>query len=306
MHNKSTTILIIISLIVSLASLGAVIMVYKAMPSQSSEAIVSDSKKLAGELADNNLPEAAIAEYIRILDNGILTKSERGSINYLIGKLYFEDIGDYQKAAAYYIRARSLDENGSYVTEAGKSLITCLERMGRKLDARRELDAQTALVPDTTTGKLVAIVGGEKLTTSDYNEAFESLPDAMRKQYTSKEGKKEFLNQLVGRELVYHAALREGFDREAEVQKALKSAEKDLLVQYYSREKIAPTIRPDTADLNLFFQAHKADYGDKELSEVRQQVSQDYMNYVSQKAVKEYIDGLLKAEHVQTFEENLK
>ncbi|MEZ5358468.1 MAG: hypothetical protein R3F48_06510 [Candidatus Zixiibacteriota bacterium] len=304
--NNSQRILLLVCLLLSALSLAMIIVVFSSMPPQPGKDLVKDAKRLAGELADNNLPQAAIDEYKRILEQVSLSRSERGAINYLIGKVYFEDIGDYEQAASYYIRARSLDENASYASEAGKNLITSLERLGRKLDARRELEAQASLEPDTTTGKLVAIVGDKKITIADFNQAFDKLPKDIAAQYSTLQGKKELLSQIVGRELIFHAALREGFDRDADVTQALKDIEKDYLVRYYSQKKIAPSMKPDTSGLNLYYNANKAAYGDKAFDDVRDKVTQDYMQYLSDKTVREYVDGLLQVEHVQTFEENLK
>ena len=294
--------------LIAVASLVVAVMIYAALPGRPDTDIVADARRLAGELADNNLPEAAIEEYRTILDRGTLTDSQRGSIYYLIANLYFNDVGDYEKAAACYIRARSLDENASYAAEAGKNLITCLERMGRRLDARRELDRQVSLVPDSgqSPGKLVAKVGSRDITVADFNRAMESLPSDVRAKLSDKKEKRKFLDQVIGRELIYHAALREGLDKDPRMLTDLKELEKDYLVQFYTQQKIAPTVRPDSAELNLYFSANKDKYGDKKFEEIRDQVTQDYIGYIGQKAVNEYISSLLKAEPVQVFEENLK
>ncbi|MFH1699937.1 MAG: hypothetical protein ABIE07_05045 [Candidatus Zixiibacteriota bacterium] len=304
--NNKISVMQIITMLFALGAVAMAILIYFDMPPRPEDEIVSSAKKLAGELADNNLPEAAIEEYQKILSKAELSPAERGAINYLIARVYFEEIGDYQQAAAHYIRARSLDENGSYYNEAGKNLIASLEKMGRRLDARRELDAQASAHPDTAAGKVVAIVGSDKITLSEFNMALESIPNEMRTQYSSLEGKKEFLNQLIGRELIYHAALREGLDRSSEIQKALRDVEKDYLVQYYTSKKIAPTVKPDTGDLKMYYEANKGKYGDQDFEAISQDVAQDYMNYLGQKAINEYISVLLQAEPVQKFEENLK
>jgi tetratricopeptide (TPR) repeat protein len=307
-ENKLNTILAATGLILAAIALVVVMMVYSSITDKNDEDIVAGARRLAGELADNNLPEAAIIEYEKILEYGVLTQSERGSINYLIAKTYFEDIGDYEKAAAFYIRARSLDENGSYATEAGKNLITCLERMGRRLDARRELDRQASAAPDTshTPGKLVAKVGSRNITVADFNAAIQALPPETRQQLASRDERRKFLDQVIGRELIYHAALREGLDQDTRLQKELKEIEKEYLVQYYTQTKIAPTVRPDSAELMLYFNGNKDKYGEKQFDEAREEVMQDYMNYLGQKTLNEYISSLLKAEPVQVYEENLK
>jgi hypothetical protein len=128
----------------------------------------------------------------------------------------------------------------------------------------------------------------------------------MQQKLSNREEKRKFLDQVIGRELIYHAAIREGMDREPQMQKDLKQLEKEYLVQYYSQKKIAPTVKPDSADLMLYYDAHKDEYGDKAFNEVRDRVMQDYMSYIGQKAVNDYIGTLLEAEPVQVFEENLK
>ncbi len=133
--SKPGQLLAAVALVVSAATLVVVVLMYSTMPGRSDSSAVEESKKMAGELADNNLPAAAIEEYRRILDRGDLDNQARGAVCYLIGKTYYEDIGDYENAAAYYVRARSLDPNASYNNEAGKNLIAALEKVGRRLDA---------------------------------------------------------------------------------------------------------------------------------------------------------------------------
>jgi len=298
----------IVTLVLALASLVGIILVFMALPAKPDKSLEKDARTLAGELVDNNLPEAAIEEYQKILRTASLDKAGRGAIYYLIGKTYFDEMGDYENAAANYIRARSLDDKAPYNTEAGKNLITCLERMGRHLDARRELDRQASLNPDSTAsaGKLVAKVGSYDITQTDFNDALDRLPPQMRTQYSTPEGKRAFLDQLIGRELIYHAALRDGMDTDSRVKKDLHLLERDYLVQHYSQTKILPTIKPDTADLQLYYQAHKDEFGDKDFESVRDTVTQAYMMYIGQKTVNDYISTLQKAEPVTVFEENLK
>lgn len=305
--NKLYPSISIIAALLAAASLVVVVLIYAEMPASHDDQYVVNARRLAGELADNNLPTAAIDEYKQVLERGTLDNAERGAIDYLIGKLYFEDIGDYEQAAAYYIKARSLDESASYYNEAGKNLIVCLEKLGRRLDARRELDYQAGSEPDTSksSGKRVALVGSGDITVNEFTEAFNSLPPAVQDQMGTPEGKRKFLDQLIGRELIYHAAMREGFDSDARVLRELKQLEKEYLVQVYTQEKIAPTVKPDSAELMLYFNANKDKYGDKKFDEVRESVIRDYGNYIGQKAINEYVSGLLQAEPVQVFEENI-
>jgi tetratricopeptide (TPR) repeat protein len=302
------TVLLILILLVSLAGAAKVFFGTYGNEDRQSKRLAT-AKRLAGELADNNLHEAAIAEYAKVLEDENLDDAQRGALNYLIAKIYFNDIGDYRKAAAYYLKAKSLDEDAPYAVEAGKNLIASLERMGRRLQARRELDRETSLEADseeTSSGKPVAKIGSYTITTSDFEDAIDALPQNIREKMTTPDAKRKFLDQLVGRELLFRAAVREGLDNNPEFKKQLHEVEKDFLVQLYSQKNIAPNISPDTSDLQMFYKANKEDYGDKPLEDVRDQVVTDYMAYISQKAVRDYVSKLEEAEPVQIFEENLK
>jgi tetratricopeptide (TPR) repeat protein len=307
-ENKNLTLMATTGAALALAALVVSLLIYIALPGKSAGKDEAEAKKLAGELADNNLPAAAIEEYQRLLDDGGLDNTGRASIHYLIGRIYFEEIGDYEKAAASYIRARALDPNGSFMTEAGKNLIACFERIGRRLDAKRELDRQASLTPDTgkTPGKIVARVGGRDITLADLNREMQILPPQMQNDLSTYDKRFQFLQQVIGRDLVYHAALREGYDREQEIQQAVQQLEKEYLIQYYTRHKIAPSLKLDTADLKLYYDAHKGTYENKPFGDVQDKVTQDYLSYAGQKLFGEHIKSLMEAEQVQIFEENLK
>ena len=76
------------------------------------ETALDRHKKLAGELRDTKLYRAAIEEYEKLLDMPGVENVTRANVNYLIAKIYFENIADYEQAAAYYVRARALDPEG--------------------------------------------------------------------------------------------------------------------------------------------------------------------------------------------------
>jgi tetratricopeptide (TPR) repeat protein len=305
--NKLPTALAGVAALAAAGSLVVVLLVYGAVTPHGRKEAAVDAKKLAGELADNNLPDAAIEEYKKILDDGSLTDAERGAVCYLIAKTCFENIGDYETAAAYYIRARALDPDASYAEEAAKSLIACLERLGRRLDAKRELDHYTSLSPDTgrSPGKIIARIGDRQITDADLMIELQLLPAEMQSRFASRDEKLKFLHSMIGRDLIYHAALREGFDRENDVQRDLRRLEKEYLIQYYTRQKIAPNVKLDTAGVRLYYQANKEKYGDKSFEEAREQVVQDYFNFSGQKEIGEYMNALMQAENVRIFEENV-
>ncbi len=305
---KGNGLLSWVSLVISIATL--VLVGYALYGRTGGDKDYKTEKSLAGELADNNLFKASVDEYKKILNDRTIDPVAAANVNYLIGKTYFENMSDYENAAAYYVRARALNPKGSFYDEAGKNLITCLEKMGRMVDAKRELDRAVNLdsVKASEKGETVlARVGETPIFLTDLNEAIQSLPPEMQKKYLDRSGKIEMLNQMVGMELMYKAAIREGYDREPDIARKRKQIEKQLLVEKYLVDKALPQVNIDTVDVRNYYLANRKDkYGDKAYDEVKATVMMDYQKGKSQKVFADYISKLAALEKVQVFEENVR
>ncbi|UCD18299.1 MAG: hypothetical protein JSV44_05150 [Candidatus Zixiibacteriota bacterium] len=300
----------LLSLLVSLATLVVVLYLVIAGGRDRQPADYSVQKNLAGELSDNNLPRAAIEEYRKILSDTKVDTKTRANINYLIGEIYFEDLFDYENAAAYYVRARSLNPDGSFYNEAGRNLIASLERMGRLIDAKRELDKSVNLdsVYAAHEGeKMVAKIGEKPVFLSELEEELQNMPPEIQKQFVSREGKLAALNKYIGWELIMRAAIRESMDADPEMIKARENLEKQLLLEKYITERIMPEGRLDTADVRNFYLVHKDDrYEGQSFDDVRTRVLQDYQQEKFQQLLNEHVTKLMAVDRVQIFEENVQ
>ena len=271
--------------------------------------LVEQHKKLAGELRDTKLYAAAIEEYQKVLEYDNVDVRTRANINYLIGKIYYENLADYRQAAAYYIRARTLDPEGSFTEEASKNLIASLEKSGQLLDARRELGAVTDI---DRSGKgegdvMVAKIGDDPVWLSQLEAEIQTLPVDVQKELSNPGEKADFLQQYIGMELMYRAAVRENYDDDPELLKQQKRYHKQLLINKYVLDKVMPEIRIDTMDVRNFYEARKAsEYNSAPYDSVKAQVFIDYQNQKAQQAFSEYIEGLADKERVQVFDENIK
>jgi hypothetical protein len=300
----------LISLVVSLGTFALVLYLILSPARNGGRDDFVVEKKLAGELADNNLYAASIDEYKKILANRSLDNETRANINYIIAKMYFENLVDYENAAAHYIRARSLNEQGSFYSEAGRNLIASLERMGRMVDAKRELDRTVNIdsIYAANEGETVAArIGDVPIFLSEIDREIQSLPTEAQKQFLDKEGKRAFVNQYIGLELMHRAALREGFESDPDIINRKEMLEKQLLIEKYMMEKVLPQVDADTSDIRNFYIANKKDkYGDKSYDEVKTQVFFDYQQEKAQKAFADYVTKLSAVEKVQIFEEKIK
>lgn len=266
-------------------------------------------KRVAGELVSNNLPLAAVAEYEKILAYDGVSDAERGSVNYLIARIYYDNLKDYQNAAAYYIRAKEYDPNGSFVAEASKNLVASLEKLGNVIDARRNLDAATNIdsKPADKNDVVVARVGGRDIWMSEIQNQIALLPPEVQSRLANREAKQQFVHQYVGAELLYNAAVREDYLAKPEIQKQREQLEKRLVVDRFVSEKVMPGIKIDTADIRNFYLANKDSlYNGAPLDSVRSNVYRDYQNQKAEAAYSEYIMRLAQAEKVEFLDQNVK
>jgi len=266
-------------------------------------------KKLAGELRDNKLFIAAIDEYKKILGDNSLEFKTRANINYLIGKLYFEDLKDYENAAAYYVRARSLDPDASYSSTANKNLVASFEKMGRMLDAKRQLNQLTDIdaKPKKTGDVEVARVGNSPIWLSEIEQEIQKLSPELQKQLIHKEAKLNFIHNYVGMELMYRAAVRENYIEDEAVKIKLRDLEKQILVDKYVAEKVIPNVKIDSMDVINFYSSRKSTaYKDAPYDSVKTQVFMDYQREKMETAYSEYLQSLAEVEKVKFFDDNVK
>jgi hypothetical protein len=277
---------------------------------QSGETVdIDQRKKLAGELRDNKLHASAIEEYRKILDAGVLDDAQRGNINYLIARIYFEDLKDYRNAAAYYVRARTYHPEGSYMAEASRNLVASLEKLGQFVDASRELSAVTDIDggPRLAGDLPVALIGDDTVWLSTVESQIQSLPAEAQKQYLTKQAREEFVRQYVGLELMYEAALREGYDRTPEIMKAKEQLFRNLLIEKFVVDKVMPEIRIDTLDVRNFYLANKEErYDGAPYDSVKAQVFLDYQAEKAGAVYTDYISRLAEAEDVTFLDHNIR
>lgn len=273
------------------------------------EAELDRRKKVAGELRDSKLYEAAIAEYNEILNAEGLSDGQRGSVAYLIGKVYFEDVKDFENAAAYYVRARALDPDGSFMAEASRNLVVALEKSGRYLDAKRELENVTDLdATDSPRGSIpVAIISGDTVWLAELEIQIQSLPAEFQKQMLTVEAKRQFLRQYIGIELVAQSAIREGLDRDPDFLLRRETMVKKLLMEKYIAERIMPQLSMEPSDIRNFYEANQEKrYQNQKFEAIAERVARDYRTEKSAMTYMEHIARLAKIEKVVFLDQNIK
>ncbi len=264
-------------------------------------------KQVAGELRDNKLFRAAIDEYKEILALPGLAQAQQANINYLIARIYYEDLKDYENAAAYYMRARVYDPEGSFMMEASRNLVASLQKIGHLVDAKRELATATDIdeQPGSPDDVPVARIDGQPVWRSEVERQIQSLPPETQKQFLTQEAKINFAHQYVGIELLYRAAVRENYPSDPEIMRKKEQFVRSLVVDKYIVDQVMPEIKLDTLDVRNFYLANKSSrYNEAPYDSVKARVFMDYQQEKAAVAYTEYINRLAKAERVEFLDQN--
>jgi len=271
------------------------------------EAELNLRKQVAGELRDNNLFQAAIDEYRTILTLGDLTKAQQANINYLIARIYYEDLKDYENAAAFYMRARAYDPEGSFMAEASRNLVASLQKTGNLVDAMRELASATDIddKPRTADDVPIARIDGHPIWRSEIERQIQSLPPETQKQFLAHEARINFAHQYVGVELLYRAAVREDYLNDPEIVRKKEQLIKSIVVDKYILDRVMPQITVDTLDVRNFYLANQSSrYNDAPYDSVKARVFLDYQQEKAATAYAEYINRLAQTENVEFLDHN--
>lgn len=261
---------------------------------------------LASELLDNKLYQQAISEYDKIIQSGRIHRKKEANLNYIIGNIYMNNLNDYESAAARFVKARLLSPDDELLKKINKNLVTCFERMGRSLDAQRELDKMTLLhkpSQEKGTQKIVARIGKREISMSDLENEIQKLPPSVSSQFKDKTKKLEFLKQWVANELFYDTALRKGYDQDKEVIEAVFQMKKQLMINKLLKEEIPSDIQISESEIKLYYDAHKEDFKDKKIDEVKAQIEAELLRQRQEEAYMKLVSQMMEAEKVKIYED---
>jgi len=175
--------------------------------------------------------------------------------------------------------------------------------------AKRELDKTVnidSIYTEHEGETVIAKIGDKPVFMSDIEENIQNLPPQMQEKFLSRESKLEALNGYIGVELIYRAAVREGYISNPEIVKLSERITKQAVVDSYLQEKVMKNVTIDDNDLHNYYLANKDDkYNGKEFEDVNEQVYRDYQAEKTRQAFQDYVNKLAAVENVQIFEEKI-
>ena len=111
--------------------------------------------------------------------------------------------------------------------------------------------------PDT----ILARVNDTPITAKDFNRKWAGLSEPARRIYSDAAGKKDFLDELIRRELLLQKARSLQLDQDRDLLDHVEGFRERLLLQAVIERTVEKTIEASEAEIAAYFQAHRAQFG---------------------------------------------
>jgi tetratricopeptide (TPR) repeat protein len=308
------TVLVVLNLLVLALVTAAAGVFWLRRPGRADAEGLRRERSYANALKDNELYAQAIEGYKAILSKYKMDGEAEANLSYTIASLYGEKLHDNTNALAWYLRAKETASGKDLRSEVNRRIVSCLEKLGRSLDAEHVLKAATnpANQPVEDRSAVVALIGDRKITLADLDREIQKLPPRHQETLAGPKEKLEFLKDYVAQELMVSTARRSGFDRDPKLREMVEDAEKLLLAQRLYDEEVKQKVRITDSDLQLYYQAHQDDYREpgkegepgkvKPFAEVRQIVARDVTRLKEKEIYARLIARMTSAEKVVIFD----
>lgn len=109
------------------------------------------------------------------------------------------------------------------------------------------------------TSVILAKIGTIQISSTEFMQRVKQLPAQYRNFYSSGEGKKLLLNQLVDEKLIFLAASREKYDQKKAVLEDVANAKSSIMASHYVRDQFQKVAITD-ADVQKYYDANQAQF----------------------------------------------
>ncbi len=100
---------------------------------------------------------------------------------------------------------------------------------------------------------VIATVGDANITEQDYLKAISRVPEWAREKFNTNEGKEQFLDEIIKRELVYAEAIKMRLNKSEEYVQMLEEFEQRTLVQLILKKEVEEKAKVDEAEAKAFY-----------------------------------------------------
>lgn len=116
-----------------------------------------------------------------------------------------------------------------------------------------------AAAPAETSAVLVRI-GNEVITRAMVQQRLEEIPESVRPQYSSPDGRQQLLDRMIEEKVWLMTATRAGVPERERVRQQLEQQRRDLLIRTFLTEAMAANPAPSDSEAQAYYQEHLAEY----------------------------------------------
>lgn len=238
-------------------------------------------KELAMRSEKQGLTDVAAGAWKEYLQASAASDEESAKIWYRIGKIH-QEAGEHSEALDSYYRSESFARISDLQTEIARRTQECLEGMGKFAALKYDLAERVSLDKDAAKQgeDVVAEIGAQKITKADLDKRIEATiesqlsqyaamlsPDdrkrqkeQMLKQVASSSQRLQYLQQIIGEEILHRRARETKLPEDAEIRELLRDSERRLLAQQVIAREVTAGVNLTTTDLANHYKANLEKY----------------------------------------------
>jgi peptidyl-prolyl cis-trans isomerase C len=103
-------------------------------------------------------------------------------------------------------------------------------------------------------------IGKETITTGQVQRRLDELPEQVRPQFTTPEGRQRLIDRMVEEKVWLMSAQKKGVDKRPDVQRQIEQQRRDLLIRTHINEVMANNPPPSDSAARAYYDEHRADY----------------------------------------------
>ncbi|MGQ9571000.1 MAG: peptidylprolyl isomerase [Thermodesulfovibrionales bacterium] len=142
--------------------------------------------------------------------------------------------------------------------------------------------------------QVLARVDGKEITVNYFERQIRNLPESVQRLSLEGEGKRELLEGLINREILYKEAVKKGINKDADIKKRLEDMEKELVITTFIQREFGSKLMVEDKEMQEYYNNHINEFRNRE--EIR--ISQIVVS-----TEKDADDILEKLRHGQDFAE---
>src|SRR5258705_3050209 len=118
--------------------------------------------------------------------------------------------------------------------------------------------ARTPAVHDSN--RVLVRIGRETVTRAELDRRIADLPEQVRANYSTPDGRRQLLDRVIEEKVWLQAATRKGVPDRPQVKRQLEQQRRDFLIRTYVSEVMAQNSAPSDSEARVYYDAHIADY----------------------------------------------